>query len=134
MVDFGGDFLTRSPKMLANSRTYFFRKKSSEPNPAMGLENFSTVDDIYSLALVLYHIVMGQYPFPQFRHNSNLSLFYNHLVVEKQRPNTTAVSHSNAKLITLLSACWHDDETVRPEISNVDTVLREISSELEVKN
>lgn len=130
-TDFGGDIFTRSPKMLENTRIQQQRKKENASNPTLSLENFSQTDDIYSLALVLYHIATGQLPFAQFRQTNGFKSYFNYVVVEKQRPDT-GILKGSAKLITLLNQCWHDDEKSRPAIETVHQNL--FSQQLSVKS
>ncbi len=122
-VDFGGDLFTRSPKMLSNTRTFYYRKKSSDSNPAKDLENFSKADDIYSLGLVLYHIMTSQLPLKDFRSNTSLLSLYQYVVVEKQRPDISIIPKGNAALLTLLRHSWHDNEKLRPSIENLNQTL-----------
>lgn len=125
-LDFGGDFFTRSPKMLSNTYTLYARKNASLSNPAKDLDNFSKADDIYSLSLVLYHIITGELPYSQFRKTANLVPLYNHVVLEKQRPDTTKIPKDYTKVVILLSNCWQENENSRPNTNSLTKSLKQL--------
>lgn len=120
---FGGDPWYRSPQMLVNTHKYENAKSKGNADPTKGLRTIEQVDDVYSSALVLHHMLSGQVPFQQYITNKAFPSFYNRLTQHNMRPRVKALKESQG---ALLKSMWQANESQRPSMSDVEAQMKSL--------
>ena len=82
---------------------------------------------MYSFGVVLWEIVSRQLPFEHIRFTSQVE----DMVVAGQRPDIPA--HARREYATLVRACWHQEASQRPSMSDVVTQLELMNQMLDVR-
>lgn len=86
--------------------------------------------DVFSFGIMMYEILLGKYPYPQFRNKSPYQMMIH--VINGGRPPIDPDFPFGQNLLKLMKACWNDLPQLRPSFKQILIGLYENAPKLNI--
>jgi len=87
--------------------------------------NYTKKSDIYSFGIMCYEILSGHRPYHEYR-SANLQELLDRILNNGYRPEINDLLVAPEALVTLMTRCWHQLPSERPEFVEIVVVLEQI--------
>ncbi|KAG0579613.1 hypothetical protein KC19_4G110000 [Ceratodon purpureus] len=133
VIDFGNSKMLISDDAISNHTANSGTRRWMAPEvwgtPGVVMAEYTRSADVYSFGMICYEVITGLLPFHEFLFNSDLQP----VIQEGKRPSFPASVSCPEGLKELMSMCWDQDPTARPNFKDVEKAFWRIKYELELQ-